>query len=81
MAARKHFRTNEDLVADLDEKTGAIQIFAVKKVVDRSTDPDKEMSLEEARAINPDAEDRLRRSAFPSPPTRWAASPRRPPSR
>ncbi len=32
-AARKHFRTNEDLVADFDNKLG-IQIFAVKRVVD-----------------------------------------------
>ncbi len=56
VAARKHFRTTEDLVADLDEQTGAIQIYGVRRVVAEVADPDKEISLEEARAINPAAE-------------------------
>src|SRR5215208_4180807 len=34
IAARKHYRTNEDYVADMDPKTGAISLFAVKKVAD-----------------------------------------------
>ncbi|HPQ16037.1 MAG TPA: NusA N-terminal domain-containing protein, partial [Bryobacteraceae bacterium] len=34
VAARKHYHTNEDLVAEFDEQTGAILIFAVKKVVE-----------------------------------------------
>src|SRR6202050_1222013 len=53
VAARKHFHTNEELVAELDERTGAIQIFGVKKVADPVTDPDKEISLEAARVIDP----------------------------
>ena len=56
VAARKHFHTTEDLVADLDEATGAINIFGVRRVVAEVTDPDKEMSLEEARATHPQAE-------------------------
>ena len=56
VAARKHFHTNEDLVADLDEATGAIHIFGVRRVVAEVTDPDKEMSLEDARATHPQAE-------------------------
>ncbi len=36
VAARKHFHTTEDLVAEFDEKTGAIQIYGVRKVVLRS---------------------------------------------
>jgi N utilization substance protein A len=56
VAARKHFHTTEDLVADLDEQTGAIQIFGVRRVVPEVTDPDKEISLEAARATNPEAE-------------------------
>jgi N utilization substance protein A len=56
VAARKHFRTTEDLVADLDEQTGAIQIYGVRRVVADVADPDKEISLEEAREINPAAE-------------------------
>jgi N utilization substance protein A len=56
VAARKHFRTTEDLVAELDEQTGAIQIFGVRRVVAEVTDPDKEMSLLDARGFQPDAE-------------------------
>jgi N utilization substance protein A len=50
VAARKHFHTNEDLVAELDEKSGAIHIFGVRHVTEQVTDPEKEISLEEARA-------------------------------
>jgi N utilization substance protein A len=56
VAARKHFHTTEELVAELDERTGAINIFGVKKVADPVTDPDKEISLEAARVINPSLE-------------------------
>src|SRR5689334_204678 len=55
IAARKHFRTNEDYVADFDPK-GGIQLFAVKKVVEQVEDASKEMTLPEARRINPEAE-------------------------
>src|SRR5579864_2706232 len=56
VAARKHFHTTEDLVAEFDEQTGAIQIYGVRKVVPEVLDKDKEISLEAARAINPAAE-------------------------
>jgi len=56
VAARKHFRTTEDLVAELDEHTGGIQIFGVRRVVPEVVDPDKEISLEAAREIQPGAE-------------------------
>jgi N utilization substance protein A len=56
VAARKHFHTSEDLVAEFDEKTGAIQIFGVRKVVLEVSDADKEITLDAARRINPDAE-------------------------
>jgi transcription termination/antitermination protein NusA len=55
IAARKHFRTEEDYVADLDEKTGALRLFAVKKVVEQVTDPVKEMTIEQAVKISPEA--------------------------
>lgn len=55
IAARKHFRTNEDYVAELNEKSGAIQLFAVKKVVEAVEDPAKEMTLQEALRMNPEA--------------------------
>ncbi len=56
VAARKHFRTTEDMVADFNQKTGALEIFALRKVVDSVQDPTKEMSLSDARRLNPDAE-------------------------
>ena len=56
IAARKHYRTNEDYVADMDPKTGAIRLYAVKKAAETVTDPVHEMTLSEARRIDPDAE-------------------------
>ena len=56
IAARKHYRTNEDYVADMDPKTGAIQLYAVKKVVETVEDPVHEMTLGEARRIDSGAE-------------------------
>ena len=56
IAARKHFRTTEDYIAELHEKTGALQLFAVKKAVEAVEDPAKEMTLAEARRIDPEAE-------------------------
>jgi len=49
VAARKQFKGGEELVADLDEKTGAIVIYTVKVVADPVTDPQKEISIQEAR--------------------------------
>jgi len=56
IAARKHFRTNEDYVADLDQKTGALKLYAVKRVVEQVTDPAKEMLLRDASRIDSSAE-------------------------
>jgi N utilization substance protein A len=55
-AARKHFRTEEELVADFDQRAGSIQIFAVFKVVENVEDPVKEVTVEQARRIDPAAE-------------------------
>ena len=56
VAARKHFRTAEDLVADIDTKSGIVRISAVKRVVEEVADPLHEMTLAEAIAIDPHAE-------------------------
>ena len=55
-AARKHFRSQEDLIADLDESTGNIQIYSVKQVVEAVEDSNKQISLSAAKKINQDAE-------------------------
>lgn len=56
IAARKHFRTLENYEAEFDQKTGAIRLYAVKVVADAVTDPALEMTLSEARRIDPQAE-------------------------
>src|SRR4029077_10783012 len=56
IAARKHYRSTEDYVADMDPKTGAIKLYAVKKVVEAVEDPVHEMTLAEARRIDSTAE-------------------------
>jgi N utilization substance protein A len=56
VAARKHFRTTEDLVAAFNDTTGALEIYGVKKVVESVQDPVKEISLDEAQRIDPSAQ-------------------------
>ena len=47
-AARKQFRTGEDLRARYNADSGTIDLFAIKTVVEEITNPALEMSLEEA---------------------------------
>ena len=56
VAARKHFHTEEDLIAEMDEKTGAIHIFGVRRVVEAVADPLKEIGLDAAHAVDPKVE-------------------------
>jgi N utilization substance protein A len=51
-AARKYYRTNEDINARFDRETGMVEIFAVKRVVETVEDPNLEISLEEAMKID-----------------------------
>src|SRR3954463_7063960 len=55
-AARKHFRSQEELVADLDENTGNIQIYSLKQVVDTVEDPLKQISVAAAKRFNQGAQ-------------------------
>ena len=56
VVARKHYRTNEHYVAELNEKTGSIDLFAVKKVVEAVENPAMELTLLEARRFDPAAD-------------------------
>jgi transcription termination/antitermination protein NusA len=56
IAARKHFRTVENYEADFDDKNGGIRLFAVKTVADPVADPSIEMSLSDAKRVDPAAE-------------------------
>ena len=49
-AARKQFRTGEDLRARYNAESGTIDLFAIKTVVEEITNPALEMSLDEAIA-------------------------------
>ena len=53
VAARKFYRTEEDLRAKFNPETGQVDVYAVRTVVDEVTDPLKEVSLAEARKVNP----------------------------
>ncbi|MGH9342004.1 MAG: transcription termination factor NusA [Acidobacteriota bacterium] len=51
-AAKKFFRTEEDLQARYDPETGMIDVFAVKIVLEEVLDETTEISLEDAREID-----------------------------
>jgi transcription termination/antitermination protein NusA len=58
-AARKYYRTREPLEAVLDRTAGAVQIFAIKEIVeneDQIEDPQAQWTLDQARQVEPGAE-------------------------
>jgi N utilization substance protein A len=59
LATRKYYKTNENLRAELDKETGAITAYAAKSVTetdDEIEDDALQISLEEARKIDPNVE-------------------------
>lgn len=56
VAARKHFRKpTEEMGAEFDAK-GALQVYTIRRAVETVQDPENEISLEDARKLNPAAE-------------------------
>jgi N utilization substance protein A len=55
VAARKYYKTGEELRSAINRETGVVEVFAVKKVVENVVNPLKEITLEEARKVNPEA--------------------------
>ena len=55
VATRKYYKTTEDLQSHFNKDTGAVEVFAVKRVVEEIQDPDREITLEEARKRDPEA--------------------------
>ena len=53
VAARKYYKTEEDLRAKFNPETGQVDVYSVRAVVDEVTDPKKEMTLAEARKFDP----------------------------
>jgi N utilization substance protein A len=56
VAARKYYKTEEELRSKFNPDTGQVDVFAARVVVDEVTDPKKEVTLAEARKTHPDAE-------------------------
>ncbi len=55
-ASRKRYGAHKDLEAHYNEELGEIEVFQFKTVVEEVQDPDLEISLEEARKIDPECE-------------------------
>lgn len=55
-ATKKYYRTEEDLQARLNRESGNIEVYSLKTVVDAVIDPETEVSLREAKGIQPAAE-------------------------
>jgi N utilization substance protein A len=56
VAARKYYKTEEDLRSKFNPETGQVDVYAVRAVVEEVTDPKREMTLAEARKLDPAAE-------------------------
>jgi len=56
VATRKYYKSCEDLKAELNKESGEVAVYAVKKVVEEVFNSSKEISLEEARALDPSAQ-------------------------
>ncbi len=55
-AYKRNFGTSQNVTARIDPTTGEAHIYAQRKVVAEVADPRLEMSLDEARAVKPDAQ-------------------------
>jgi len=56
VAARKYYRTEEDLRSKFNAESGQIDVYSVHTVVEEVADPLREISLADARKKNPDIE-------------------------
>lgn len=53
-AYKRNFESLENVKVQMDEKTGATHVYALKKVMKRVTDKDVQINMKEAQKINPD---------------------------
>ena len=56
VAARKYYRTEEDLRSKFNPESGQVDVFSVHTVVEEVADPLREISLADARKQNPTIE-------------------------
>ena len=55
VAARKYYKTAEDLQSHFNKDTGIVEVHAVKKIVEEVQDPDHEISLKDAYKFSAEA--------------------------
>ena len=55
-ASRKRYGLQKDIEAHFNEELGEVELFQFKTVVEKIEDPDLEISLEEGRVMDPEAE-------------------------
>lgn len=53
VAARKYYKTEEDLRAKFNPDSGQVDVFSVRTVVEEVADPRREISLADARKLDP----------------------------
>ncbi|MGH9455195.1 MAG: transcription termination factor NusA, partial [Terriglobia bacterium] len=56
VATRKYYKSAENLESHFNKDTGAVEVCAVKKVVEEVADPDHEIDLAKARRVDPGVE-------------------------
>src|SRR5246127_200994 len=56
VAARKYYKTEEDLRAKFNQETGQVDVYSVLTVVEEVTDPKREITLADARKKDPNLE-------------------------
>lgn len=56
VAARKHYKSEEDLRGKFNQESGQVDVVAVHTVVEEVTDPKREISLADAKKKNPAVE-------------------------
>ena len=55
-AARKYYKTEEDLRAKFNAETGQVDVYSVRTIVDEPADPVREVSIADAKQQDPTAE-------------------------
>lgn len=55
-ASRKKFGTRKDIEAQFNPEVGEVELFQFQTVVEEVNDPDNEISLEEAKELDPDVQ-------------------------
>lgn len=55
-AAKKSFGASDNIQIEIDQNTGEIQVILIKRIVEHVTNPKEELTVEEAREIDSEAE-------------------------